>query len=277
MVCKRLEAFVDRANKADADFIIQLGDLCYPTEENRILLRALDRFAKPKYHLLGNHDMLNWLGMDRDYYSFICKDVHFIKLDTNYIKHGDKVIPCSHRNNKIMKGEYPYLPEEQVAWLEKEIAESVYPIVIFSHHSLENSFRNRGIANRNTVQDIIARETQKGKDILACMNGHDHADSVEKVDSILYITVNSISYKWFGFQSYPFSEEIQANYPDLPDIILHEQPLSSLIVIHDNNDIEIQGMEGGYQDHFSPSALGIHAWDGRAVSASIQSRRLIYS
>ncbi|WP_195571032.1 hypothetical protein [Paenibacillus sp. 1001270B_150601_E10] len=123
---------------------------------------------------------------------------------------------------------------------------------------------------------MLTREIRKGKNILACINGHDHADSVEKMNSTHYITVNSISYKWFGFQSYPFSEEIRTNHPDLPDMILHEQPLSAVFVIHDNNDIEIQGMEGGYQDHFSPSVLGIHAWDGRSVTASIQSRSLIH-
>lgn len=77
----RIDAFLDAAQKADVDFIIQLGDFSYPKDTSTCLcapekmpinlkyamecpteipkleiLNKFNLFSKPKYHLLGNHE-----------------------------------------------------------------------------------------------------------------------------------------------------------------------------------------------------------------------------
>ena len=278
---QRLENFIQRARQEEVDFIIQLGDFCYPVECNNKLLSLFNNYEKPHYHLIGNHDidryskkeMIKWLGMDNDYYSFDCNGIRFLVIDANYFKYDGKVEQYNKRNHKAFNGDYPFIPEEEMLWIKNTISDSELPIVIFSHQSLENTFQNRGIANRTKIQDLIHNETLNGKKILACMNGHDHTDSVEKINKTYYYTVNSIAYKWLGFETLPAFYEIRRRQPQLKDIILNEAALSAIITINENNNIEIRGMRGRYKD-FLPEDVGIAMWDGRRVTADIQSRKL---
>jgi len=48
---------MDRMKEADVDFIVQLGDFCFPIPENEEILRIWNQFDGPKFHFLGNHDM----------------------------------------------------------------------------------------------------------------------------------------------------------------------------------------------------------------------------
>lgn len=263
---ERLNHFLTRAREAEVDFIMELGDFCHPCEKNEELRSLFNGFEKPHYHVIGNHDSdlctkdegIHWLGMDNAYYSFECGNVKFIVLDTSFSDH--------------------LIPDDELAWLQGEIAESLLPIVIVSHHSLENSFRKRGVSNREEVQRMINQATANGKKILLCLNGHDHTDSIEKINKTYYLTLNSISYKWFGpeFEHFCYSRDIHDNYPYVKDIILHSEPLSAIISIDDQCNIEIEGMEGGYQK-ITPKELGITgSWDGRVISPHVSSRRLSY-
>lgn len=278
----RLRDFLRRAVSEKADFIIQLGDFCRPTQENKRLLRLLDTAEIPVYHLLGNHDMdeyakgdmLNWLGLKKSYYAFTCGGVRFIVLDANFIRREGRIIDYSRADHRIHKGEYPHIPQEELAWLEKELTQSAGPAVIFSHHSLESNFRNRGVSNRGAVQALINRCRKKGKPVLCCINGHDHSDSLEMLEDVYYLTVNSISYKWLEFRTLGKEEEVKSRYPELEDIILYDKPLSCTMTIHDNDDIEVHGIKGDFQYQFSPQAFGIDRWDSRPVNSGIENRIL---
>ena len=81
----RMEKFVSEAKERNADFIIQLGDFCYPDEGRRCVCAPEKRpenieaalkfptyadkesihalylgFEKPSYHVIGNHDCDNF-------------------------------------------------------------------------------------------------------------------------------------------------------------------------------------------------------------------------
>lgn len=174
-------------------------------------------------------------------------------------------------------GIYPSIPNYELTWLKREISESSLPIVIFSHHSLENNFRKRGVANREQIQSIINEATSKGKKILICVNGHDHADSIDKINKTHYFTINSISYKWFGpeFEHFCYYSEIHTKYPYLKDIILYKELLSAIISIDEQCNINIQGMKSDYEK-ITPKELGIAGlWDGRKISSIISSNKLL--
>ena len=116
---RRLEDFLEACRKEDVDFIIHLGDFCYPKGilgvapeailpvnlrlslekppiqpgKGALLARFRD-FPKPSYHVLGNHEMdfctkadaMAAYGMDASWYSFRCKGWHFIVLDGNHFR-----------------------------------------------------------------------------------------------------------------------------------------------------------------------------------------------
>jgi predicted phosphodiesterase len=283
---ERLERFMTRAREAEVDFIIELGDLCHPCDKNKKLLWMFNDFNKPHYHVIGNHDtdkytkkdVMKWLGMEHSYYSFECGDIKFIVLDSSFIRYGDEFEEYYRRNYEGTEGIYPSIPNYELTWLQHEISESSVPIVIFSHHSLENNFRNRGISNREEVQSIINQATVSGKKVLICVNGHDHADSINKINKTYYFSLNAMSYKWFGpeFEHFCYSSEIHGKYPYLKDIVLYNEPLSAIISIDEQHNIEIKGMEGDYQK-ITPKELGITGtWDGRIISSNVSSKRLLF-
>jgi predicted phosphodiesterase len=283
---KRLKSFMERAREAEVDFIIELGDFCHPNNNNKEVLSIFNEFEKPHYHVMGNHDsdqytkseVMSWLGMGKSYYSFESGGIKFIVLDAAFIRYGNEYEEYYRRNYKGTDGIYPSIPDYELAWLQQEILESQVPIVIFSHQSLENNFRKRGVSNRKDVQDIISQATSQGKRVLICINGHDHADSLDKIENTYYFSLNAMSYKWFGpeYEHFCYSSEIHSKYPNLKDIVLYSEPLSAIITIDEKYNIDIQGMEGNY-DRISPDDLGITGtWDGRVISPNVSSKRLFF-
>ena len=55
---RRVAELTARAREQKPDFIISLGDLCPPVEENRWILRELESVGVPVYHTIGNHDKI---------------------------------------------------------------------------------------------------------------------------------------------------------------------------------------------------------------------------
>ena len=102
----RLEFFIDKVKSEDIDFIVQLGDFCYPIEENRSILSKFDSLKIPLYSVIGNHDsdvysremIKDFLYMNDYCYSFTSGHVKFIILDSCYIKTGDGCVPYSKKN-----------------------------------------------------------------------------------------------------------------------------------------------------------------------------------
>lgn len=278
---ERLKSFISEISKTDIDFIAELGDFCSPKPENRILIDMLDSTGKPHYHLIGNHDsdafskeqVLSFLRMKNSYYSFRYGDVKFIALDTCFIKEESGYKPYSKRNHDASGGLYPIIPSYELRWLEDQLKDDCPYIVIFSHHSLENEFMKRGIANRYVVQDMINRTNAAGKKVLLCINGHDHADSMKKIGQTYYFGLNAMSYIWLGpsTEHFCYAPEIHKRYPFLKDLVLYSEGLYAIITITEQGCIEIQGMKGHYQT-VSPEELGMHGmWNGRKIKPEISS------
>lgn len=53
---ERLDSLIGRINDLSLDFVISLGDLCYPISDNRPIIRKLHSFGIPFYYCVGNHD-----------------------------------------------------------------------------------------------------------------------------------------------------------------------------------------------------------------------------
>jgi predicted phosphodiesterase len=282
---QRLENLICLVSQEEVDFIIQLGDFCSPKEDNRWLLDMLESIGKPCYHVIGNHDSdvsskeeaMTFLGMDNSYYSFRYGQVKFVVLDACFIQNEYGYEPYSKKNYGSTEGLYPVIPQEQLNWLENQLSEDCPYFVVLSHHSLENGFKKRGVYNRNEVQELINNANASGKKVLLCINGHDHADSIEKLGQTYYFGLNSMSYIWFGpeHRHFCYSDEIHRQYPLLKDIVMYQDGAYAVITIKENGDFEIQGMERGYHT-VSPRELGIEGtWNGRNITPNISSLKIL--
>ena len=249
----RVEALAARIEAVRPDFVLSLGDLCRPVEENCAVLRRLGAAGAPVHHLVGNHDTdhgplrrtLDFLGLERDYYSFTVDGVRFLMLNAG----GSKPL-C--------------LPVAQLDWLRQEMEDPALRYVVCSHHSLANDFAQRGVANREAVRALL--ETRR---TLLCLNGHDHGDACRVIHGVPYFTVNASSYLWHGVRKMTdYPEETRRCYPVLNDCLLLDGPLSAVVEI-DGGHVAIRGMRGAWRAS-SPADIGLgETWNGVRISPDI--------
>lgn len=277
---RRICEFINSVKNENVDFVIELGDLCYPTDDNKHIITQLRELGVPCFFNVGNHNsdaytidvVLKFLGMKNSYYSFIFGNVKFIMLDANYIKTSNGSEPYCRRNYDKTTDDYPFVPQEEIEWLRNEIADEQLYYVIFSHQSLSNDFMKRGISNREEIRAILEQRNSNGKKVLFCINGHDHGDDVRVINGIHYYTLNSISYIWHGIkETFNYSSEIHIKYPYLKDLILYEEPLHVIVLIDENMNVQIKGMEGHYQN-VTPKDIGMeNIWNGVSIEPKTSS------
>lgn len=273
---RRIDEFIASAIRHNVDFMIDLGDFCEPKGENKKLLKKIKDSNIPCFFTIGNHntdkcsieEAAKFLGIDNSYYSFIWDDVKFIILDANYIKKPNGYLQYYKRNYDKSTDEYPYVPPHEIDWLKKELQDEHIYYIILSHQGLYNDFMKRGISNRKEIQDILINAGENGKNILICMNGHDHGTDYKQINGIHYYTLNSISYIWQGCQEkFSYTKEIHDKYRGLENMILYEEAFHVIVTIDENHDIMIDGMEGRYQKH-SPQDIGMEIYyNGVSIEA----------
>ena len=278
---RRIEEIITSAKKAKVDFMIALGDLCYPLNENKRILENINSSELPCYFTIGNHntdsytidEVLDFFNMERSYYSFIIENIKFIILDANFINKKTNVIPYCKRNYDKSNDEYPYIPNEQIDWLKKELDDSDKYYILISHQSLSNDFQKRGISNRKEIRAILEERNLKGRKILFCVNGHDHGSDCKTINNIHYYTVNSTSYIWHGTKEvFNYSHEVHKKYPYLKDLILYKEALHVIVNIDNEMNVSINGINGNYQKH-SPKDIGLtDTWNGVSIEAKTLSK-----
>lgn len=277
---RRIRELINSVKKENVDFVIELGDLCHPTDENKHIIIQLKELGIPCFFNVGNHNsdaypidvVLKFLGMENGYYSFVFGNVKFIVLDANYIKTPNGSEPYYKRNYDKTTNDYPYVPREEKEWLRNEIEDEQFYYVIFSHQSLSNDFMKRGISNREEVRAILEQRNRNAKKVLFCMNGHDHGADVKVFNGIHYYTLNSMSYFWHGIkETFNYSNEIHDQYPYLKDMILYEEPLHAIVTIDENMNVQIDGVEGHYQN-VTPKDIGLgNTWNGVSIEPKTSS------
>lgn len=251
---RRIEELVRKAREEKVDFIVSLGDLCYPTEENRHIIEKLHSIEIPVYHTIGNHDTevcdidetLKFLSYEKSYYTFECGEYKCIVLDCCYwgSEAGEFHFP---NKNKVLAS-YPIIPKTEMEWLKEQISDNKM-YIIFSHQSLINEFGNRGIRNRKEILDLFA-----DKDVILCMNGHDHGSDLKVINDTIFYTVNSSShYCWWG-----------GNPPEVK-ILPYKDALHAIVEL-EGEHVRIKGIESEYQDEM-PNDVGVndYRWNGVSI------------
>ncbi|MCR5721749.1 MAG: metallophosphoesterase [Lachnospiraceae bacterium] len=269
---KRIEEILANAGSRDLDFMVSLGDLCNPVQGNNKVLERFKSLGIPFYSVMGNHEtdnctldeILDFYSLSNPYYSVIFGEYKLIFLNTCYLRSAGKEEIFYKRNFKSELATYPIVPAEEIRWLQEELKEDK-KYIIFSHHSFMNDFPNRGVNNREEIRKLFA-----GRQILLCLNGHDHGDSYSFADGIPYMTVNSANYAWLGSQI-ASSRELMDKYSYLHGMVQYKQAMSAYVEI-DDTEIKITGMDTEYLS-VTPDDLGLHdyMWNGVSIRPQISS------
>ena len=261
----RLEKFLAEAKERKADFIIQLGDLTSFSDEGREIAKLFNSFEGPHYHVLGNHEtefsdkaaVLEMLGQKDKYYSFDAGDYHFIVLDTNYEKQGDKFLDYNCRRHDFSNC---YINPEQLAWLDADLTSTDKRCFIFMHATCEVG--DFGIINKNDFRGVLWKANQRVgyNKVTMVVSGHDHTDEYLYKGGIHYLAVNSMSHKYIGgtyTEQSSRAAELKAKHGTLRHATFYKDPLYAFVRLKSNGLIQIIGKQSEYVEY---SPLEVH-WE----------------
>lgn len=292
----RLQVFLDTCRAENVDFIIQLGDFCYPDDNRKVvcdlqqlptniinaltyptyadknaLIRMFNDFEKPSYHVLGNHDCdmctkeetLGFLEMQSNsYYSFDCGGFHFIVLDTNYLKTKSGAFWPYENCNYAAAAYDPslkreWVSNEQILWLKDDLSKTNFPSIVFSHATLSKTIAP--ICSIKNCEEIQAVLSASPSGVIACFNGHQHVDICEQESGIWYIIINAMGNLWLGSDytcENRYGPDIDAKFPNVKYTAPYKDAVFAIVTI-DENGISIQGRPSQFVGP-APEALGLY-------------------
>lgn len=225
----RIRQFVAAMTERRVDFIMQLGDFCVPHQRNEGFLAAWNKFAGPKYHVLGNHDTdgdykrekaAEFYGMPARYYSFDQGGLHFIVLDGNDPDGKTKGYPRS-------------VNAEQLKWLAGDLAKTALPTIIAMHQPMDSYDKSAHITNAAQVRAVLKDANDKAgfQKVLAVFSGHAHLDYQKATDGIAHLQINSASYAWVGKKHASYDAAILKKHPSMASICGYEEPLWAIVEV----------------------------------------------
>lgn len=227
---ERVRAFVTAMQAARVDFVIQLGDFCWPAPGNRPYLQAWKEYQGPAYHVLGNHDMdegytreqtVAFCGMPAMHYSFDSGPIRGIVLDGN--EPGGNAT-----------GYRRFIGLEQLAWLERELKVADRPSLVFIHQPFDAELPD-GLENSAAVRGVLERaERSRPGSVIAVFSGHLHMDYERRVNGIRYVQINSAAYWWLNNpaarrETYP--PEAHKKHRYLTHVAAYRDPLWAVVTL----------------------------------------------
>ena len=268
----RLAAFARAVQQESVDFVIQLGDFCIPKPENERFRDLFNQLNLPCKHVLGNHDMdggyrpeetVEFYGMPSRYYSFDLGGVHLVVLDGN--EPGGR-----------QSGYKRFIGEKQLKWLQKDLAESQRPTIIFSHQPLNHE---TGVENDKAVREVLqqAHNDPSKTRIAGCFSGHFHLNHLESIQNLHYAQLNSAAYLWVGsdYIHDSYSESIHQSHTYIKYTCPYEDPLWAIVEVDlDAHRVSLQGRKTQWVGD-SPAELKMPApkWPDDEVRAPVISDR----
>ncbi len=199
----KMRECVERMNEEQVALLAELGDFNdgarKPAEDDA--LRSLGdieaefaRFAGPRYHALGNHNMdalskpqvlatIENTGIDpeRSYYSFDCGALHFVVLDPNF--RGDGA--AYDRGN--FRWTDANIPAGQIDWLRKDLAKAGKPTIVLLHQLLDGEGAQY-VNNAAEVRKVL----EASGTTLAVFQGHHHGGGYSRIEGIHYYTLRAM-------------------------------------------------------------------------------------
>ena len=200
---RKLAECVSVMNDRHVDFLVELGDFKdqdQAPQEARTLgfLRHVESvfagFKGPRYHVMGNHDVdslskAQFLSIAHSgaaasgeaHYAFVRKGVRFIVLDADHKTDG----------SDYDRGNFDWgdanVDAAQLAWLERTLASSREPVVVFIHQQLDGEGAYYA-KNAPAVRRVLETPGR----VLAVFQGHRHEGAYRVINGIPYYTLKGV-------------------------------------------------------------------------------------
>lgn len=257
---RRLRSFMDEMNLVNPDFIIQLGDFCSPHDKNIPYVDLFNSFAGPSFHVIGNHDtdygfshqqVVDFWKSKGIFYSFDLKGYHFVVLNGNDRPEGDTSRWPSH------------IGKVQLEWLEKDLAYTKLPVVVFCHQGLDVNVSG-ALEYSSRVRTIFERANLAAgyQKVQVVFSGHHHQDYHNVINSINYVQINSMSYYWMGsqYRQHRYPAEIDKLFPLVKDTAPYKDPIWAILTIYTNGEFQITGRRTEFLSP-SPREMGMSEFE----------------
>ena len=282
-----LERVLSRAERANVDFIIHMGDFTHRPSECKNYVDFYNDFRIKTYHTIGNHDddgnshemTLDAYRLACGHYFFDRNGFRFIVTDTNHCCADGKFMHYSNGNyyairKKVGGSSISRVPPEQLEWLKATIESSPYPCIVTSHASYE---REDGSPDRAAVRKIFNDVNAKhpGR-VRLVINGHHHCDFVRILDNIVYLDLNSASYDWMVRMHTAYPEADVKRWKHARHVIAWNDPVSAIITINRNGHLKVEGQKSEFYLGITPKMAGLSSTNGqgRLITPDIQSFEL---
>lgn len=199
---QKLEAAVRAFNKAQVDFMVNLGDIVEGygegrrVDNRRDLALVLDSFAKvcaPVRHVIGNHcrciplsELLCTLHLTEPYYSFSPVAgwrflvLHSAELCGSAVDISDverqQLQVTIEENGRMPHHYHGAVGGPQLIWLENELQaafQAEQRVIVLSHYPLADGAARHShvVANTMAVRKVLEHEQSP---VVLCLAGHDH-------------------------------------------------------------------------------------------------------
>ena len=187
---EKLEAAAVQFKKAKPAFVVELGDFIDRAPEVEVELGYLKRiqqdFAKlpgDHHYVLGNHcvdtltkeEFLGAVGQEKSYYSFDEGGVHFVVLDSCFLKDGT---PYGRNNSQWNDANFP---QEELDWLAKDLKKTKNKAIIFVHQRLDIK-GGHAVNNAEAARKVL----EEAGNVLAVFQGHSHKNDHKDINGIHY-------------------------------------------------------------------------------------------
>ena len=200
----KLTAAVDLLKSRELDLVICLGDVIDKSDTVEAELTCikevtdvLDTVGAESHFVLGNHDVskitkaqfLGAVGATASYYSFDCKGVHIVILDSNVNPDGSDFAPDNFVWNDAWIG------EAQIRWLEEDLAAGGdTPVLIFCHADLDDRLLKTGELNEHIVRDAakVRAVLESSGHVRGVIQGHDHGGHHTVINGIPYVMLRAM-------------------------------------------------------------------------------------
>lgn len=186
---ERLDAFLEEMQGIETDALVQLGDFAFPNLKHQSFADKFNAAHENRIHVIGNHefdfnltreDCFKAWGIESAYYR---RDLDYLRLI---------VLDGNETGSPTQSGYPSFIGARQKDWLEAELKGADRPVLILSHQPLAGP---SAIQNAIEIQELLSSYREN---ILLCINGHSHVDSLLQVDGVNYLHINSVSYYWVG-------------------------------------------------------------------------------
>ncbi len=208
----KLKEAITTFNENQVDIVQNLGDIIDLGWTSYDSILPLYEDLDPNienHHLLGNHDfaispsrltgLLEKLSMPDYYYSYEENGWHFIVLDATDYAYYSRTL---HNHDMNRLNAYMYstigksnnhsynsaIGKKQQIWLKEELERarlSQNNVIIFSHSPLRPLYTAENLWNNEEILDII----ESSSNVVAYINGHNHAGDYELKNGIHYFTI----------------------------------------------------------------------------------------